>query len=158
MVIVLTMPPRAEDRIVQILAPLWVLPVDIRLAPHDSKLGLRPRSYRWLGDLALLDLFDRPLRARDAMFKRGFDLCLGAVLTTLALPLMGLIALAIRLGQPRPDPVSPTPRGVCRRAVHGAEIPQPAPCAARMRARSCRLRKAMPVSPASAAFCAAVAG
>ena len=58
--VIVTMPPRAEDRIVQILAPLWVLPVDIRLAPHDSKLGLRPRSYRWLGGLALLDLFDRP--------------------------------------------------------------------------------------------------
>lgn len=100
--IVLTMPPRAEDRIVQILDPLWVLPVDIRLAPHDSKLGLRPRSYRWLGELALLDLFDRPLRARDALFKRSFDLCLGAVLTVCALPLMALIAVAIRLESPGP--------------------------------------------------------
>ncbi|MCC1480325.1 exopolysaccharide biosynthesis polyprenyl glycosylphosphotransferase [Roseibaca sp. Y0-43] len=100
--IVLTMPPRAEERILQILAPLWVLPVDIRLAPHDSKLGLRPRSYRWLGDLALLDLFDRPMRARDALFKRGFDLSVGAVLTLLALPLMALIALAIRLDSPGP--------------------------------------------------------
>lgn len=100
--IVLTMPPRAEDRILQILAPLWVLPVDIRLAPHDSKLGLRPRSYRWLGDLALLDLFDRPLRARDALFKRGFDLSVGAMLTLIVLPIMALIALAIRLDSPGP--------------------------------------------------------
>jgi Undecaprenyl-phosphate glucose phosphotransferase len=100
--IILTMPPRAEDRILQILTPLWVLPVDIRLAPHDSKLGLRPRSYRWLGDLALLDLFDRPLRARDALFKRGFDLSVGAVLTLAALPIMALIALAIRLDSPGP--------------------------------------------------------
>lgn len=100
--IVVTMPPRAEERIAQILAPLWVLPVDIRLAPYDTKLALRPRSYRWMGGLALLDLFDRPLRARDAALKRGVDLCLGAVLTTLTLPLMGLIALAIRLDSPGP--------------------------------------------------------
>ncbi|CUX82658.1 MAG: Sugar transferases involved in lipopolysaccharide synthesis [Roseibaca calidilacus] len=100
--VIVTMPPRAEDRIVQILAPLWVLPVDIRLAPHDSKLGLRPRSYRWLGGLALLDLFDRPLRGRDALFKRGFDLVLGGVLMVVALPLMALIALAIRLDSPGP--------------------------------------------------------
>jgi Undecaprenyl-phosphate glucose phosphotransferase len=100
--IVLTMPPRAEDRILHILAPLWVLPVDIRLAPHDGKLGLRPRSYRWLGELALLDLFDRPMRVRDAVFKRGFDLCMGLALTLLALPVMGAIALAIRLDSPGP--------------------------------------------------------
>lgn len=100
--VILTMPARAEDRILQILAPLWVLPVDIRLAPHDSKLGLRPRSYRWLGGLALLDLFDRPLRVRDALFKRAFDLLFGAVLTLAALPVMGLIALAIRLDSPGP--------------------------------------------------------
>jgi len=100
--IIVTMPPRAEDRIIQILGPLWVLPVDIRLAPHEPKLGLRPRSYRWLGGLALLDLFDRPLRARDAVFKRLFDLGVGTVLTALALPLMGLIALAIRLDSPGP--------------------------------------------------------
>lgn len=100
--IVVTMPPRAEERIMQILAPLWVLPVDIRLAPCDTRLVLRPRSYRWLGTLALLDLFDRPLRARDALLKRGFDLCIGAVLTLLALPLMGAIALAIRLETPGP--------------------------------------------------------
>ena len=101
-IVIVTMPPRAEDRIMQILAPLWVLPVDIRLAPHDSKLGLRPRSYRWLGELALLDLFDRPLRGRDAVFKRAFDLVLGVLLTLLALPLMALLALAIRLDSPGP--------------------------------------------------------
>lgn len=100
--IIVTMPPRAEDRIVQILDPLWVLPVDIRLAPYDMKLGLRPRSYRWLGGLALLDLFDRPLRARDALFKRAFDLCVGGVLTGLTMPFMALIALAIRLDSPGP--------------------------------------------------------
>lgn len=100
--IIVTMPHRAETRILQILAPLLVLPVDIRLAPHDSKLGLHPRSYRWLGDLALLDLFDRPLRARDAVFKRMFDICVGIMLTAFALPLMALIALAIRLDSPGP--------------------------------------------------------
>jgi Undecaprenyl-phosphate glucose phosphotransferase len=100
--VIVTMPPRAEERILQILDPLWVLPLDIRLAPHDSKLGLHPRSYRWLGDLALLDLFDRPLRARDAVFKRIFDLSIGAALTTLSLPLLALIALAVRLDSPGP--------------------------------------------------------
>jgi Undecaprenyl-phosphate glucose phosphotransferase len=100
--IIVTMPPRAEERIAQILTPLWVLPVDIRLAPCDTTLVLRPRSYRWLGELALLDLFDRPLRARDAAFKRGFDLILGSLLTVLALPIMAAIAVAIRIDTPGP--------------------------------------------------------
>ena len=46
--------------------------------------------------------FDRPLRGRDALFKRGFDLVLGGVLMVVALPLMALIALAIRLDSPGP--------------------------------------------------------
>lgn len=100
--IIVTMPPSAEARIGQILSDLWVLPVDIRLSPVRTSLVYRPRTYRWLGDVPLLDLFDRPLRARDAVIKRGFDLIIGALLLILLAPVMAIIALAIRLDSPGP--------------------------------------------------------
>lgn len=100
--VIVTMPPRAEARIGQMLSDLWTMPVDIRLAPVHTTLFYRPRTYRWLGEVALLDLFDRPLRGGDAALKRGFDLCLGALLVILLAPLLALIALAIRLDSPGP--------------------------------------------------------
>lgn len=100
--IIVTMPPSAEARIGQILSDLWVLPVDIRLSPVRTSLIYRPRTYRWLGDVPLLDLFDRPLRARDAVMKRGFDLIIGALLLILLTPVMAIIALAIKLDSPGP--------------------------------------------------------
>lgn len=100
--VIVTMPPSAEARISQILSELWAMPVDIRLAPVHSTLIYRPRTYHWLGGVALLDLFDRPLRGVDAALKRGFDLCLGAFILMVLSPLLGLIALAIRLDSPGP--------------------------------------------------------
>ncbi len=99
---IVTMPPSAEARIADILAQLWAMPVDIRLAPVRSTLIYRPQTYRWLGEVALLDLFERPLRARDAALKRSFDLCLAALILMLIAPALGLIALAIRLDSPGP--------------------------------------------------------
>ncbi len=49
--IVFTIPITAEGRILQMLAKLWVLPIDIRLSAHAAKLRLRPRSYSYLGSV-----------------------------------------------------------------------------------------------------------
>ncbi|MGY6550251.1 MAG: exopolysaccharide biosynthesis polyprenyl glycosylphosphotransferase [Roseinatronobacter sp.] len=95
--VIVTMPPSAEERIGQMLAVLWEMPVDVRLSPVRSTLIYRPQTYQWLGDIALLSLLDRPLRARDVFIKRGFDVSLTSVLLTLLFPLLALIALAIKL-------------------------------------------------------------
>ncbi len=59
--LILTLPVTAENRLLQILERLWVLPVDIRLSAQDQRMRFRPRAYSYIGNLALLDLFDRPL-------------------------------------------------------------------------------------------------
>ncbi len=71
--IVFTLPISAEARILQMLAKLWVLPVDIRLSAHASKLRLRPRSYSYLGSVPVLDVFDRPIADWDVVVKGVFD-------------------------------------------------------------------------------------
>ena len=43
--VIFSLPISAEDRILQMLKKLWVLPLDIRLAAHTNKLQFRPRSY-----------------------------------------------------------------------------------------------------------------
>ena len=40
---------------------LWVLPVDIRLAAHTSKLRFRPRAYSYIGNVPMLDVLDQPI-------------------------------------------------------------------------------------------------
>src|ERR1700728_1531479 len=71
--VIFALPISAENRILQMLKKLWVLPVDIRLSAHTNKLRFRPRSYSYLGDVPVLDVFDRPITDWDIVTKWLFD-------------------------------------------------------------------------------------
>jgi Undecaprenyl-phosphate glucose phosphotransferase len=95
--VIFSLPIAAENRILAMLKKLWVLPLDIRLAAHTNKLRFRPRSYSYIGKVPVLDVFDRPIADWDVVMKWLFDKIVGGLLLLLALPLMAVIALAIRL-------------------------------------------------------------
>ena len=95
--VVFSLPISAEDRILQMLKKLWVLPVDIRLAAHTNKLQFRPRSYSYIGTVPVLDVFDRPIADWDVVMKWLFDKLIGGLILLCALPAMALIAAAIKL-------------------------------------------------------------
>jgi len=95
--VIFSLPISAEDRILQMLKKLWVLPVDIRLAAHSNKLQFRPRSYSYIGNVPVLDVFDRPIADWDVVMKWLFDKFIGGFALLLALPLLALIAVAIKL-------------------------------------------------------------
>ena len=95
--VIFSLPISAEDRILQMLKKLWVLPVDIRLAAHSNKLQFRPRSYSYIGNVPVLDVFDRPIADWDVVMKWLFDKLIGGLMLVLALPVMALIAIAIKL-------------------------------------------------------------
>jgi Undecaprenyl-phosphate glucose phosphotransferase len=95
--VIFSLPITAEGRILQMLKKLWVLPVDIRLSAHSNKLRFRPRSYSYLGNVPVLDVFDRPITDWDVVMKYLFDKIVGGVALILAAPLMLLTALAIKL-------------------------------------------------------------
>ncbi|MFC6047818.1 undecaprenyl-phosphate glucose phosphotransferase, partial [Methylobacterium hispanicum] len=95
--IVFTIPISAEARILQMLAKLWVLPIDIRLSAHATKLRLRPRSYSYLGSVPVLDVFDKPIADWDVVVKAVFDRCVGALLLVGLAPVMLGVAAAVRL-------------------------------------------------------------
>jgi len=95
--VIFSLPIAAEERILQMLKKLWVLPVDIRLAAHSNKLQFRPRSYSYIGNVPVLDVFDRPIADWDVVMKWLFDKLIGGLMLIAALPVMAVIAIAIKL-------------------------------------------------------------
>jgi Undecaprenyl-phosphate glucose phosphotransferase len=100
--VLFALPISAETRILEMLKKLWVLPVDIRLSAHTNKLRFRPRSYSYLGEVPTLDVFEAPITDWDLVMKWLFDHFVGFLILLLALPVMGLVALAIKLDSPGP--------------------------------------------------------
>ena len=100
--VLFALPISAETRILDMLKKLWVLPVDIRLSAHTNKLRFRPRSYSYLGEVPTLDVFEAPITDWDLVMKWLFDHVVGFVILLLALPVTGLVALAVKLDSPGP--------------------------------------------------------
>jgi len=100
--VLFALPISAETRILEMLKKLWVLPVDIRLSAHTNKLRFRPRSYSYLGEVPTLDVFEAPITDWDLVMKWLFDHVGGFLILLLALPVMGLVALAVKLDSPGP--------------------------------------------------------
>ena len=99
---VFALPITAEQRILQMLRKLWVLPIDVRLAAHANRIRFRPRSYSYLGATPMLDVFDKPLGDRDVLVKMAMDKIVGALALIALSPLLALTALAIRLDSKGP--------------------------------------------------------
>ncbi|MFZ3359695.1 MAG: undecaprenyl-phosphate glucose phosphotransferase [Xanthobacteraceae bacterium] len=100
--VIFSLPISAEGRILQMLKKLWVLPVDIRLAAHTNKLRFRPRSYSYIGHVAVLDIFDRPIADWDVVMKWLFDKIIGSLVLICVAPIMLVIAAAIKLDSKGP--------------------------------------------------------
>ncbi len=94
--LILTLPVTAESRLLQILERLWVLPVDIRLSAQDQRMRFRPRAYSYIGNLALLDLFDRPLGDWGPFVKAVEDKVIAALALVLLAPVFLGVAIAVK--------------------------------------------------------------
>jgi Undecaprenyl-phosphate glucose phosphotransferase len=95
--VLFSLPISAENRILQMLKKLWVLPVDIRLAAHSNKLRFRPRAYSYIGNVPVLDISDKPITDWDVVMKYLFDKVVGGCMLIAAAPIMLLTAIAIKL-------------------------------------------------------------
>ncbi|HRK24479.1 MAG TPA: undecaprenyl-phosphate glucose phosphotransferase [Beijerinckiaceae bacterium] len=95
--IIFSLPVTAEARILSMLAKLWVLPADIRLAAHMQRLKFRPRNYSYIGSLPMFDIADKPFSEWDLIIKSAFDRIVAALLILLLAPVMATVALAVRL-------------------------------------------------------------
>ena len=100
--LIITLPVTAEERLLHIMNRLWVLPVDIRLSAHGQKLRYRPRAYSYIGNLALLDLFDRPLGDWGPFLKSVEDKAIASLALLLLSPVFAAVALAVKLDSKGP--------------------------------------------------------
>jgi Undecaprenyl-phosphate glucose phosphotransferase len=100
--VIVSMPLSAERRVLEMLKQLWVLPVDIRLSAHMSKLRFTSRSYSYLGDVAVFDVVDRPISDWNLVFKWIFDRGVALLALVLLSPVMLATAIAIKLDSKGP--------------------------------------------------------
>jgi Undecaprenyl-phosphate glucose phosphotransferase len=100
--LLVSLPVTAEQRVLQMLRKLWVLPVDIRLAAHTSKLRFRPRAYSYIGNVPVLDIYDRPIADWNFVLKALFDRVVGALMLLALSPVMALTALAVKFDSKGP--------------------------------------------------------
>ena len=100
--LIVTLPLSAEQRVLSLLKRLWVLPLDIRLSAHSAELRFRPRTYSFVGDVPLIDVFDRPLADWDWIAKRFFDVVFASLAIVLLSPVFLLTALAVKLDSKGP--------------------------------------------------------
>src|SRR5690606_29846095 len=95
--VIVSMPLSAEKRVLEMLTQLWVLPVDIRLSAHMSKLKFTNKAYSYVGDVPVFDMADRPISDWNLVFKWLFDKSVAVTALVLLSPVMILTAIAIKL-------------------------------------------------------------
>lgn len=95
--LIVTVPTRAEERLMQILDKLFALQVDVRISALNSKLRINSRAYSFIGQVPMLAAMDKPLGDWDHMMKAVEDRLIGSLLLILASPIMAIVAIAIRL-------------------------------------------------------------
>ena len=96
--ILLTLPPTAEQRILEIVQRLKALSVPIGLCPQHIGLTIPYSIIDFVGDTVPVNLLvDRPIKRWNAVMKTIEDLTIGGIITLCALPVMAVIALAIKI-------------------------------------------------------------
>ncbi len=95
--LIVALPLSAEARLLQVLNRLWVLPVDIRLSAYSQRLRYRPRAYSYIGNVPLLDVFDKPIGDWGGLLKAVEDKVIAAVALVLLAPVMLIAAVAVKL-------------------------------------------------------------
>jgi len=95
--VIVSMPLSAEKRVLQMFKRLWVLPVDIRLSAHMSKLRFSRSAYSYIGKVAMFDMANRPISDWNLVYKWLFDRVVALSALILLSPIMIITAIAIKL-------------------------------------------------------------
>lgn len=115
--LLIALPERAARRIAAIERMMAGVAADIWLAPEAPRFYAADARVSALAGLPFLHLRDRPLAGIAAFVKRAEDLLLGLPLLLAALPLMGAIAIAVRLSSPGPALFVQPRLGLNRRVI-----------------------------------------
>ena len=98
--VVIALPQRAYRLMARLVEELHSLPVKVWVIPDYFRLALHKASIDEFAGIPLLDLRAPALNDYQRLVKRAFDICVTLLILPLILPLLGLIAVAIRLQGP----------------------------------------------------------
>ncbi|MCZ7542884.1 MAG: sugar transferase [Anaerolineae bacterium] len=100
--VVLALPLLAQGRLIDLVRALDALPVNIRVVPDYSDLAFLHTTVEDFSGMPLIGLREPALTDLQRLIKRAFDIVMSLIFMAPALPLMAVIALAIRLDSPGP--------------------------------------------------------
>jgi len=100
--VVIALPRSDHQRLVEVVSVLHDLPVRVWVIPDYFSLTLHRAEVEEFAGIPMLDLRAPALSEYQRMVKRAFDLAVTLLLLPFALPVMGVIALLIRLDSPGP--------------------------------------------------------
>ncbi len=100
--VMFALPSQAQERFASLLVSLWKLPIRVHMIPDLFDLGFARVQVDYVGGLPVIGLREPVIDGFQRVAKRLVDLMLGAVILLSVLPLLLLIALAIRLDSPGP--------------------------------------------------------
>jgi exopolysaccharide biosynthesis polyprenyl glycosylphosphotransferase len=100
--VIIALPSRAQELVMDLVLALQELPVNIRLVPDIMDLVFIRASVEEFAGLPLIGLREPVIDGIDRLLKRIFDLTVGGLTLILASPIMLLITLIIKLDSPGP--------------------------------------------------------
>jgi exopolysaccharide biosynthesis polyprenyl glycosylphosphotransferase len=100
--VVVALPYGEYDELGSVVRDLQSLPVHVRIIPNYLNLALHRASVESFGGLPLINLREPALTRYQRLVKRVFDIICSLVLIILALPVMSMVAVAIKLDSPGP--------------------------------------------------------
>jgi exopolysaccharide biosynthesis polyprenyl glycosylphosphotransferase len=100
--VIITLPWSDHPRILNAIQVCEARGVRARIVPDLFQLSLTSVDLDDLGGIPLIGMRGPSLRGANALIKRVLDVALGIPLTLLALPLLAIVAVAIKLDSPGP--------------------------------------------------------
>jgi exopolysaccharide biosynthesis polyprenyl glycosylphosphotransferase len=100
--VVFAMPPQQRDWVVRLSLQLQQHPVMLHMAPDVFDLAFARTPVQTLGGVSVISLRESALTEPQRALKRVFDVAASTLLLVLLAPVIGLIALAIKIESPGP--------------------------------------------------------
>jgi len=101
-VLIIALPLREQARLVTLVSDLQRLPVSVYVVPDLLDLAFFRTTVADVGGIPMIGLRDSAIEGFPRLVKRLFDIVVASLALVVALPVMGVISLAIKLDSPGP--------------------------------------------------------
>jgi exopolysaccharide biosynthesis polyprenyl glycosylphosphotransferase len=100
--VIFALPLRAHKTLINLVVELQKLPVEVKVVPDLFDLAFARTTVEEVDGLPLISLRSSAINGYVRVVKRVFDMVLSGAFLTLSLPVMGIIAIAIKRDSPGP--------------------------------------------------------